>query len=637
MAFKKQLSISFNMPDILTWPFRNVRRLQVVLIILVSLASLLIYFMRWFLTPDGYSYYFFHNQDIADWHYILKSADNHFLSIHDIHRDIPIWFRPDCHTLLFMPFILIGQLFSLPSFILLISIDVIGNLFCAFATLYFFQTLFNDERKSLLAFCLTYFSSGITGLIVICRWAWLGDFSTALHGWVGENHSLGYDLMEGNMVHWTTILFRPYYLFPRAFGLLAISFLYKSYLSPKKTYFAISLTCLFFATLIHPQSGLIYGAMTVILLLIHLARSPLLLFQRLKPALWTIGGLIFAAILWKLYQRIPDVDEAVKEYLKRMYNADAVPLFFAIFLMIIPSIILVLLRTKEKAFFMILFTSMTVYGVAVSEWIIRTESVLLRFTLLCLSLTSIIFCIAWKRNYLLTLLRSDNVKVFLGICVLVIVGTSLSPHYDGIKVLQRQPDAFGSLSSFLMPLLNTLSLIYAAPFRLGIMVPLAGLITLLVFDVPQRIRFSLLTSIFSISVLSILLYLFILLSSNSGYLKHSDRDAMAFLKTLPGRNVLCSSESSLFIIQIAQKHTLLGGVAGVIDLLERKEDLVNMYRTSSEETRLHFLRKYQIDYIFLSDYERELGASDSTFQRFKMTYDNGSVKIYSAKEQLKAH
>lgn len=112
---------------------------------------------------------------------------------------------------------------------------------------------------------------------------------------------------------------------------------------------------------------------------------------------------------------------------------------------------------------------------------------------------------------------------------------------------------------------------------------------------------------------------------------------MAFLKTLPGRNVLCSSESSLFIIQIAQKHTLLGGVAGVIDLLERKEDLVNMYRTSSEETRLHFLRKYQIDYIFLSDYERELGASDSTFQRFKMTYDNGSVKIYSAKEQLKAH
>ncbi|MFN7088552.1 MAG: hypothetical protein ACK4NX_01905, partial [Candidatus Paceibacteria bacterium] len=587
---------------------------------------------RWLLTPNGYSYYFFHNQDIADWHYILKSADNHFLSIHDVQRDIPIWFRPDCHALLFIPFILIGQLFSLPSFILLISIDVIGNLFCALATIFFFQTLFNDERKSLLAFCLTYFSSGIIGLIVLCRWAWLGDFSTALHGWVGENHSLGYDLMEGNMVHWSTILFRPYYLFPRAFGLLGISFLYKSYLSPKKTYFVASLLCLFFATLIHPQSGLIYGAMASILLLINLFRSNSSLLQRLLPTFYTIAGLVFAGILWKLYQRIPDVNDAVKEYLKRMYNADAVPLFFTIFPMIVPSIILVLLRTKEKKFFILLFSSMVIYGIAISEWIIREEAILLRFLLLCLVLISITLSIIWKRNYSLTLFRSNNPKVFLGICVLLIVSISLSPHHDGFKVLHRYADTFGLFSSLLKPILDALSIIYAAPFRLGIAVPLAGLITLLVADVPQRIRFSLLTGIFSISILSISLYLFILLSSNSGYLKHSDRDAMVFLKTLPGRNVLCSSESSLFIIQIAQKHTLLGGIAGVLDLFERQEDLVKMYRTSSKETLLRFLKKYQIDYIFLSDYERQLGASESNFQKFKLLYDNGSSRIYNARE-----
>ncbi|MFN3562697.1 MAG: hypothetical protein ACK4XM_12415, partial [Chloroherpetonaceae bacterium] len=72
---------------------------------------------------------------------------------------------------------------------------------------------------------------------------------------------------------------------------------------------------------------------------------------------------------------------------------------------------------------------------------------------------------------------------------------------------------------------------------------------------------------------------------------------------------------------------------GVLDLFERQEDLVNMYRTSSKETLLRFLKKYQIDYIFLSDYERQLGASESNFQKFKLLYDNGSSRIYNAREQ----
>jgi hypothetical protein len=103
------------------------------LFIFVSLWSPLIHLIRWALTPDGYTYFFFFNQDSADWHYILKSADNHFLSIHDVEKDVPIWFRPDAHAILFFPFILLGKLFSLPSFILLISIDILGNFFCAFA------------------------------------------------------------------------------------------------------------------------------------------------------------------------------------------------------------------------------------------------------------------------------------------------------------------------------------------------------------------------------------------------------------------------------------------------------------------------------------------------------------------------
>ncbi|MGQ9806137.1 MAG: hypothetical protein ACUVRP_08680 [Chlorobiales bacterium] len=598
------------------------------LIFFVSLWSPILHFIRWACTPNEHSYFFFLNQDLADWHYILKSADNHFLSIHDIQADIPIWLRPDAHSLLFFPFILIGKYLSLPSSLLLIFIDFLGGFFCAFATYFFFQTLFNDSKKSLTAFTLVYFTSGITGLIILLRWMGVGDLSLAARGFVGENHSLGYDLMEGNMVHWTTILFRPYYLFPRAFGLLSIALLYKAYRSPNTKILVLSAFCLFIATLIHPQSGLIYGAMVFVLLLIQLTCQTGRFFHRISPALWTISGLILAAVLWKLYQRIPDVDEAVKEYVKRMYNADAVPLFFAIFPMLLPAIFLVLYQTKEKVFFLVLFLIMTIYGIATSEWIIREERIFLRIILLFLSFSGLVVSIVWKRKYLLSLLRSGHLKVFFGFCLLLTVAISLSPHHDGLKVLNHSANLPGAL--ILKPIMNVLSLIYAAPFRLGIAVPLAGFLTTLLWNAPSHFqRISFITT-YSFSACSIFFYLFFIISNPSGYLGKNEQQAMLFLKTLAGNTVLCSSESSQFIIQLSQKRTLIGGIAGVLNVSERQEDISKMYHASSPDDLQHYLQKYKIDYIFVSNYERKLGINEPLFFNFPLLYDKDGVKIYHA-------
>lgn len=606
------------------------RSLRWGLIFFVSLWSPILHFIRWALTPDGYSYHFFLNQDLADWHYILKSADNYFLSIHDVTNDVPIWFRPDAHSLLFFPFILIGKWLSLSSSILLILVDVLGNLFCAVATYFFFQTLFSNERKSWVAFLLVYFTSGVTGLIILIKWIGTGHFDFAIRGLIGENHSLGYDLMEGNMIHWTTILFRPYYLFPRAFGLFSIALLFNSYTNPSKKKLFFSALCLFMATLIHPQSGLIYGAMAFILLFIHSTHIDKPFFIRITPALWTLIGLIFAAILWKLYQRIPEVDEAVKEYVRRMYNADAVPLFFAICPMLLPALFLFFQRTQEKFFFIALFSFLVIYGIATSEWIIREESVLLRFMLLVVAFLGLLIGIIWKRNYLIHLLRSNDVKIFLALCLLLIVIVSLSPHHDGLKVLNDKDVFPGSVT--LKPILNVLSLIYAAPFRLGIAVPLAGFLTALLWESNRRLRTVILTTVFSVSACSIFLYLFFILSSPAGYLRDSERDAMLFLKTLKGNTVLCSGESSQFLIQLAHKRTLIGGIAGVLNISERQADLSKMYRSNSIDELKPYLQKYKIEYIFLSDYERQLGANESVFKHFPLLFENHSVKIYDARQ-----
>ncbi len=606
------------------------------LFIFVSLWSPIIHFIRWALTPDGYTYCFFFNQDSADWHYILKSADNHFLSIHDVENDVPILFRPDAHAILFFPFILLGKLFSLPSFILLISIDILGNFFCAFATYFFFQTFFSDSQKSLLAFLLVYFSSGIIGLIVLLRWAFLGDFGLALYGFVGENHSLGYDLMEGNMVHWTTIIFRPYYIIPRGFGLLSVALLYKAYHhSPSKHYLVLSSLFLFLAALIHPQSGLIFGTMAFVLLITQLvwAEKPLLI--RLAPFLWTISGLLLAAIFWKSMQRIPDVDEAVKEYLKRIYNADPLPLFFAIATLLIPTSFLAFIRIREKIFFLLLAFFTLIYAIAVSEWFIHHESVGFRITLLTIFLIGILSTLFWKKDYLIERLKLTDPKLYFGLCAFVIFLIAISPHHDAVKILRKDSELFGRFSSLALAFFETLSLIYAAHFRLGLSLSLAGLLTALLYTLSSKVRKIVLASVFSISSVSILIYLYLLIFG-AAYLHNDEQEAMLFLKSLDGKTVLCSPNTSEYLIQIAQKKTLLGGIAGVLNLEQRSKDLLIAYQTADAQVRDEILKKYHIDYIYFGP--KEMSFSDNeAFSDFQIIFKNKSVTIFQTSTATVQH
>jgi len=612
-----------NLPEKKPWP----------LFVFISLWSPLIHFIRWTLTPDGYTYYFFFNQDSADWHYILKSADNHFLSIHDVEKDVPIWFRPDAHAILFFPFILLGKLFSLPSFILLISIDVIGNFFCAFATYFFFQTFFSDTKKTTLAFLLVYFSSGIIGLIVLLRWTFLGDFTLALYGWVGENHSLSYDLMEGNMVHWTTIIFRPYYIIPRGFGLLSIALLYKAYQSMiSKKYLIFSFLFLFFAALIHPQSGSIFGTMAFILLITQLVREEKTRLACLTPFFWTISGLLLAAIFWKGMQRIPDVDEAVKEYLKRIYNADPLPLFFSIATLLVPTSLLAFFHTREKIFFLLLALFLLIYSIAVSEWFIRDESVELRITLLMIFLISIFSTLFWKKKYLIERLKLADPKIYFGLCTFIFFLIAVSPHHDAVKILRKDSELFGAFSSLALAFFDSLSLIYAAHFRLGLSLSLAGLLTDLLCTLSSKVRKIVLASIFSISSVSILIYLYLLIF-RAAYLHNDERNAMLFLKSLDGKIVLCSPSTSEYLIQIAQKKTLLGGVAGVLNLEQRSQDLSAFYQTTDNQLRKEILRKYRIDYVYFGPKEMQISAAN-VLPEFPIIFKNRRVTIFQVTPEL---
>ncbi len=604
-------------------------------IAVISLASPLLHFIRWLLTPDGYTYYFFLNQDLADWLYILQSSNNSFLSIHDVEKDIPIWLRPDAHSLILLPIGIIGKWLSIPSPFLLITIDIAGNFCCAYATYFFFQTFLEEEQKAVAAFFLAYFSSGIAGLIVLLRWIMLGDFDLAVTGWAGENHSLSYELMEGNMVNWSTILLRPYYIVPRALGLLSIALLYRaSQMESAAKEKSFSALCIFLATLIHPQSGLIYGAMAAVLMLFLMLREGESFLRKINPVLWTLGGLVSAAILWKLYQRIPDVNEAVTEYLKRMYNADSVPLLFAIATLLVPTVLIILRKTREKIFVGLIILVGVIYGVSVSEWIIRDYNVGLRVILTMLSISIFGLAVIWKRDWLIESLRKAHLETVFAIWVFVIIIVALSPHHDGIKIIKQGVIDLGILGEPVQAVLSVLSVIYAAPFRLGIVTPLSALCVMMIWQLNERLRQLILMTIFVVSLGSLSLYYAGIINSTAGRLSYSEKKAMEFLRTLPKKNVLCSSKASQFIIQIAMKKTLVGGIAGVLNLDERLKDLEVLFTSDDNLEQQHLIKKYRLDYLYLGTAEREMGVTEVKFSTHKKIYDQNDVMIFELRQEI---
>jgi hypothetical protein len=203
-----------------------------------------------------------------------------------------------------------------------------------------------------------------------------------------------------------------------------------------------------------------------------------------------------------------------------------------------------------------------------------------------------------------------------------------SPHHDAVKILRKDAELFGAFSSIALSFFETLSLIYAAHFRLGITISLAGLLTALIWTLSSQARKTVLVSVFSVSAISISIYLYLLIFGKNGYLHNEEREAMLFLKSLDGKAVLCSPNTSEYMIQIAQKRTLLGGVAGVLNLEQRSTDIQTCYQTSDIQTMHDILKKYRIDYVYFGPKEKQFSSPTTSFSEFPVIFKNKSVMIF---------
>ena len=105
---------------------------------------------------------------------------------------------------------------------------------------------------------------------------------------------------------------------------------------------------------------------------------------------------------------------------------------------------------------------------------------------------------------------------------------------------------------------------------------------------------------------------------------------MLFLKSLDRKTVLCSPNTSEYMIQIAQKRTLLGGVAGVLNLEQRSTDIQTCYQTSDIQTMHDILKKYRIDYVYFGPKEKQFSSSTISFSGFPIIFKNESVTIFQA-------
>ncbi|MDW8465882.1 MAG: hypothetical protein RML35_06785 [Chloroherpetonaceae bacterium] len=108
---------------------------------------------------------------------------------------------------------------------------------------------------------------------------------------------------------------------------------------------------------------------------------------------------------------------------------------------------------------------------------------------------------------------------------------------------------------------------------------------------------------------------------------------MHFLRNLEGKNVMCAG-SSQYIIQIAQKRTLIGGVAGVLNLDERKDDILSFFNATSDEVRRKILKKYKIDYVYIGEAEKQLIQLDRNFLvEYPLVYGNSVAEIHVARQE----
>jgi hypothetical protein len=131
----------------------------------------------------------------------------------------------------------------------------------------------------------------------------------------------------------------------------------------------------------------------------------------------------------------------------------------------------------------------------------------------------------------------------------------------------------------------------------------------------------------AISIPSVMVGFALLYNLDAFYLTQNEFDALQQLKGMPQGNVLSSFEIGAFVPEYAEKMSLLGERQETPELAE---NYAVFFSNASSGQKQEILRKYDITYVFYSDFEKKTGTIDPALDIQKI-YENSEVSIYRIK------
>jgi hypothetical protein len=596
----------------------------------------LIHLIRFWLTPEGFIYTGVESTDIALFVWTMNAPYLDFSALRDLESTVSIFLRADHMAIILLPYAFITTLFGLSGVVGYTLVLCFWNAMSVYATYHFYLVFLNQERISTLATILSYSLSGVSGLLVILNWAiggaLSGDFSSALplSGWIGENHKLSNEFYDGNAITTLTNMSRAHYLIPRAFGLLSLALLHESIKQAptKPLSFALILSGVFMmlCTLFHPASGLVYAMMFAVLFGFYFFQeSPVVKSAARRHILYPFSGFLLATIYWQYYRTIPEAKKLIDTYLQILHNTDPLPLLFAT----IPTLgvaLYFIFKRLNTGRILLALTAAVLWLVGLSEFVISSQSVGIRAGLLSAMLFCSLLFVFIARAQILSALRNPRWQyggLMLAWAVLALI-VSASPHHDFRTVLYSIQSESGFIAA-LRKLSDVGNMLFAARFKLGIWIPLIGAFTFFVYQQSVKVRKAILVVVFVITLPSSLIYLSH--TCSQGYILEEEFAAYSFLKAQSGENVMCASESGIFLPNIALKRSF-GTFASDANWKTHRHDMQAFYQTDSDSLRHLLIEKYRIDFIVVGRHERALGATPSRFEHYAKRFEQGATAIY---------
>lgn len=608
-----------------------------IMALVMTLWYPIIHLIRYWLTPDGMFYTGVESTDVALFVWTMNSPYIDFFSLRDLEQDVNIFLRPDYMPFLLIPFAIFTSFLGLSGVVGYTLVLCFWNGLCVYVLYYFYDSFFRDKRISIAAVVLSYILSGASGFFALLNWIFSGiasgEFPSSLdlHNWIGENHKISNEFADGNAIISLTNASRAHYLAPRVLGLLSIAFFHRSVLdiSAKNVNLRLATTAIlmFFCTMFHPASGLVYASMFAILVAFYAIQENEIMKSRTYRLLWyPFFGFLLATIFWQIYRNIPEVKSFVQTYITSLHNTDSLPLFLATFPTASVVLFYVLKRINYSASLLFFIASAISWLLGLSEFFIRDYSVLLRA---CLLIGAIFFGILFlfsARSKILAELRSEKTKYgyLMLIWAIAAVLISASPHHDVRTVIYMQQTETDFVN-FLKKASDLGNMVYAARFKLGIWVPLIGAFAFFSYQYSEKIRNMIFISVFFITLPSSIIYIYH--TCRAGYISNEEREAYLFLKSQSGRNVMCAPITGVFLPNIALKRTF-GTPAGDANWKAHEQDTEEFFCSRSNSVRKSILDKYRIDFIFFGKNENLYGNSDFYMTNCEKIFQEGEFKIF---------